>query len=139
MHFEKSIIVQILHSIPHINVSLNFVNSTFNPNSSAYIEVRKRQTRLSRIKKERKKFMYIFVKKEIYWTQAVCVVQTGNEHLRDYQVLLIKRVYLYIYMYCKEEREWKLNNIDKSICKLDYDCNLSFLFKNIQHAYMIHF
>lgn len=36
---EKSMIIHLLHSIPHINVSLHMVNSTFNPNSDVYIEV----------------------------------------------------------------------------------------------------
>lgn len=39
---EKSFIIHLLHSIPHINVSLHgvhMVNSTFNPNSDVYIEV----------------------------------------------------------------------------------------------------
>lgn len=40
---EKSFIIHLLHSIPHINVNitgLHVVNSTFNPNSDVYIEVR---------------------------------------------------------------------------------------------------
>lgn len=36
---EKSMIINLLHKIPHINVSLHMVNSTFNPNSDVYIEV----------------------------------------------------------------------------------------------------
>jgi hypothetical protein len=36
---EKSFIIHLLHSIPHINISLQFVNSTFNPNSDVYVEV----------------------------------------------------------------------------------------------------
>lgn len=40
MQMEKSMIVKLLHSVPHINVSLHMVNSTFNPNSDVYIEVR---------------------------------------------------------------------------------------------------
>lgn len=39
MQMEKSFIIHLLHSIPHINVSLQFVNSTFNPNSDVYVEV----------------------------------------------------------------------------------------------------
>lgn len=42
MQMEKSFIIHLLHSIPHINVSLHgvhMVNSTFNPNSDVYIEV----------------------------------------------------------------------------------------------------
>lgn len=38
---EKSAIIHLLHSIPHINVSLHMVNSTFNPSSEVYIEVKK--------------------------------------------------------------------------------------------------
>lgn len=40
MQMEKSMIVHLLHSIPHINVSLHFVNSTFDLNSPVYREVR---------------------------------------------------------------------------------------------------
>lgn len=38
MQIEKPIIVNLLHSIPHINVSLHFVNSTFDLNSPVYRE-----------------------------------------------------------------------------------------------------
>lgn len=34
-----SMIVRFLHSIPHVNITLHHVNSTFNPKSSVYIEV----------------------------------------------------------------------------------------------------
>lgn len=69
MHLEKSIIVQLLHSIPHINVSLHFVNSTFNPNSKAYIEVSDKRDCpeiIFILRKRREKKLYVL---------------TGNEHL----------------------------------------------------------
>jgi hypothetical protein len=69
MHLEKSIIVQLLHSIPHINVSLHFVNSTFNPNSKSYIEVSDKRDCpeiIFYILRKKKKKMYVLA---------------GNEHL----------------------------------------------------------
>lgn len=42
MQIEKPIIVNLLHSVPHINVSLHFVNSTFDLNSPVYREVREK-------------------------------------------------------------------------------------------------
>lgn len=39
MELQKPFIAELLHSIPHINISLQLVNSTFNPNSDIYIEV----------------------------------------------------------------------------------------------------
>uniref|UniRef100_A0A182VRQ5 Protein tweety homolog n=1 Tax=Anopheles minimus TaxID=112268 RepID=A0A182VRQ5_9DIPT len=34
-----SFLVQLLHSVPHINITLHRVNDTFNPNSTVYTEV----------------------------------------------------------------------------------------------------
>ncbi|KFB37317.1 hypothetical protein ZHAS_00004575 [Anopheles sinensis] len=34
-----SFLVQLLHSVPHINITLHRVNDTFNPNSTVYIEL----------------------------------------------------------------------------------------------------
>lgn len=34
-----NLLVRLLHSVPHVNISLHPVNSTFNPKSSVYIEV----------------------------------------------------------------------------------------------------
>lgn len=33
-------LVELLHSVPHINITLHRVNDTFNPSSTVYIEVR---------------------------------------------------------------------------------------------------
>lgn len=67
MNLEKSIVVKLLHAIPHINVSLHTVNSTFNPNSKSYIEVSKKRDcpEISQ-QKRKKRFLYVL---------------TGNEHL----------------------------------------------------------
>uniref|UniRef100_A0A182HTY3 Protein tweety homolog n=1 Tax=Anopheles arabiensis TaxID=7173 RepID=A0A182HTY3_ANOAR len=35
-----SFLVQLLHSVPHINITLHRVNDTFNPNSTVYTEDR---------------------------------------------------------------------------------------------------
>lgn len=34
-----NLLVRLLHSVPHVNISLQPVNSTFNPKSSVYMEV----------------------------------------------------------------------------------------------------
>uniref|UniRef100_A0A8W7PTB5 Protein tweety homolog n=1 Tax=Anopheles coluzzii TaxID=1518534 RepID=A0A8W7PTB5_ANOCL len=36
-----SFLVQLLHSVPHINITLHRVNDTFNPNSTVYTETRR--------------------------------------------------------------------------------------------------
>lgn len=36
---QPSILVRLVHSVPHINVTLNRVNSTFDPKSIIYKEV----------------------------------------------------------------------------------------------------
>lgn len=36
---SPSTLVRLLHSVPHVNITLHRVNSTFNPNSDIYIEV----------------------------------------------------------------------------------------------------
>lgn len=37
--YMPSILVTFYHSLPHVNLTLQFVNSTFNPKSNAYLEV----------------------------------------------------------------------------------------------------
>lgn len=37
---QPSILVRLLHSIPHLNITLDSVNSTFDPKSVIYKEVR---------------------------------------------------------------------------------------------------
>lgn len=39
IHSQPSILVRLVHSVPHINVTLDRVNSTFDPRSVAYKEV----------------------------------------------------------------------------------------------------
>lgn len=41
IHSQPSILVRLVHSVPHINVTLDRVNSTFDPRSVAYKEVSK--------------------------------------------------------------------------------------------------
>lgn len=36
---QPSILVKILHSIPHVNYTFRRVNDTFNPDSDVYLEV----------------------------------------------------------------------------------------------------
>lgn len=36
---SPSTLVRLLHSVPHVNITLHRVNSTFNPSSDIYIEV----------------------------------------------------------------------------------------------------
>ncbi|XP_037036928.1 protein tweety-2 isoform X1 [Bradysia coprophila] len=38
MEFPPSLLVKLLHSVPHVNITLHVVNNTFNPNSNVYIE-----------------------------------------------------------------------------------------------------
>jgi len=39
MEQQPSILVKILHSIPHVNYTFRRVNDTFNPDSDVYLEV----------------------------------------------------------------------------------------------------
>lgn len=39
---QPSILVRLVHSVPHLNVTLNQVNSTFDPKSVIYKEVSKK-------------------------------------------------------------------------------------------------
>lgn len=39
-----SFLVELLHSVPHINITLHRVNDTFNPSSTVYIERAVRRT-----------------------------------------------------------------------------------------------
>lgn len=41
IHSQPSILVRLVHSVPHINVTLDRVNSTFDPRSVVYKEVSK--------------------------------------------------------------------------------------------------
>lgn len=41
LDYQPSILVRLVHSIPHINATLNCVNSTFDPKSVIYKEVSK--------------------------------------------------------------------------------------------------
>lgn len=36
---QPSILVRLVHSVPHLNITLNSVNSTFDPKSAIYKEV----------------------------------------------------------------------------------------------------
>jgi len=42
---QPSILVKILHSIPHVNYTFRRVNDTFNPDSDVYLEVSTRPVR----------------------------------------------------------------------------------------------
>lgn len=39
LNTQPSILVRLVHSVPHLNVTLNQVNSTFDPKSVIYKEV----------------------------------------------------------------------------------------------------
>lgn len=45
---QPSILVKILHSIPHVNYTFRRVNDTFNPDSDVYLEVSTRAPRIPR-------------------------------------------------------------------------------------------
>jgi hypothetical protein len=58
MQVERNLIVQVLHKVPHINVSLHLVDNTFNPSSQAYVEVSWEKKK--KIEIEMEKIFYIF-------------------------------------------------------------------------------
>lgn len=37
--YEPPFVAVLLHSLPHLNIKLRLVNSTFNPESEVYLEV----------------------------------------------------------------------------------------------------